>query len=107
MSRVLLILCFVQWLGLKPASAGQVLFAEDFSRGLSNGWQNVSFFKKASDYQIHSAGTNFYVRGVADQSCSALSVKLDLVPPPPPASLVASLNRVLSCGYFSKCGGLK
>src|ERR1700733_15346231 len=39
-------------------------------------------------------------------SATAGSV-LDLVPPPPPASLVASLTSWFSCGYFSKCGGLK
>jgi hypothetical protein len=27
--------------------------------------------------------------------------------PDAPASFVASLNRVRSCGYFSKCSGLK
>jgi len=78
------ILMVVLWLALarEATAAEKILFADNFSCGFSNGWQNVSFFKKASDYQVHSTGTNFYVRGVADQSCSALSVKLDLVPPP-------------------------
>jgi len=37
---------------------------------------------------------------------AAAGSALPLVPDAP-ASFVASLNRVRSCGYFSKCGGLK
>src|SRR4051794_3150905 len=42
--------------------------------------------------------------------CSSFSASAgSTVPLPPaaPASLVASLNSWCSCGYFSKCGGLK
>jgi hypothetical protein len=81
MSRTLIAVVFLT-LALAPASAQKVLFAEDFSRGLSNGWQNVAFFKSPTDYQVRRDGTNIYVRGVADHSCSALSTKLDLPAPP-------------------------
>jgi hypothetical protein len=69
------------WLALSQASAGVVLFADDFSRGLTNGWQNVAFFKTPTDYQVRRDGTNFYLAGVADKSCSALSTKLSLAAP--------------------------
>ena len=73
----ILFLCAV----LEHASADKVLFAEDFSRGLPNAWQNLAYFKKPTDYQAGHDGTNFYVRAVADNSCSALSTALDLAPP--------------------------
>ncbi len=66
---------------LEHASADKILFAEDFSRGISNDWQNLAYFKKPTDYQVCRDGTNFYVRAVADNSCSALSTPLDLAPP--------------------------
>jgi hypothetical protein len=66
-------------------TAEQVLFAENFSHGLSNAWQNMSFFKKPTAYQVHCDGTNCFLQAVADKSCSALSRKLDL---PPPSHLV-------------------
>ena len=68
-------------LALERASAETVLFAEDFSHRLSNGWQNTAYFKKPTDYQVCPDGTNFYVRAVADKTCSALTIKLDLAPP--------------------------
>ena len=40
-------------------------------------------------------------------SSSALARSLEPLVPVAPASLVASLKRVCSSGYFSKCGGLK
>ena len=43
---------------------------------------------------------------LASSSSALASSKAPLVPDAP-ASLVASLNRVCSCGYFSKCGALK
>ncbi len=84
MSRRLVLLLI---LSLAPAraSAEKIVFAGDFSRGISNGWENVSFFKRPTDYQTRREGTNFYVQGVADHGCSALSVKLDV---PPPAKLL-------------------
>jgi len=77
------ILMVVLWLVLaRDATATEkILFAENFSRGLSNGWQNVAFFKTPTDYSASRDGTNFYVRGVAEKTCSALSRKLDLAPP--------------------------
>lgn len=80
MSRTLLAFLILA-LTLKRAAAEKILFAGDFSHGLSQGWQNVAFFKKLTDYQARSEGTNFYLLGVADKGCSALSIKLDLAPP--------------------------
>jgi hypothetical protein len=68
-------------LALERASADKILFVEDFSHGISNGWQNLAYFKTPTDYQVCRDGTNFYVRGVADKTCSGLSIKLDLPPP--------------------------
>ena len=65
------------------AAGGKILFAENFSHGLSNGWQNVSFFKTPTDYSVVRDGTNCILRGVADKACSALSVKIELVPRAP------------------------
>jgi len=79
MRRILMAILFL-CAALEHASAGKILFAEDFSRGLSNGWQNLAYFKKPTDYQVRRDGTNFYVRAVADKSCSALSAPLDLAP---------------------------
>jgi len=67
-------------LTLTPAMTDTVVFHEDFSCGLSNGWQNVAFFKKPTDYSVRPEGTNFYVLAVADRSCSALSHKLEVAP---------------------------
>ena len=78
-----LIFMAVLFLGLarERAVAEKTLFTETFSHGLSNGWENVAFFKKLTDYEVVATGTNFHVRGVAENSCSALSRKLDLAPP--------------------------
>jgi hypothetical protein len=63
------------------APAENILFAENFSHGLTNGWQNVAFFKKPTDYAVVRDGTNLFLRGTADSGCSALSLKLNLAPP--------------------------
>lgn len=63
------------------AWAEKILFAEDFSQGLGNRWQNVSFFKKPTDYRVCRDGTNCFLAANADQGCSALSTKLQLAPP--------------------------
>jgi hypothetical protein len=81
MSRMLMAAMFLL-LTLARAPAASLLYAADFSRGITNGWQNVAFFKTPTDYQTRCDGTNFYLRAVADKSCSALSVKLDVAPPP-------------------------
>jgi len=65
----------------RVTAAEKILFSENFSRGISNGWENVAFFKKLTDYEVVSAGTNYFLHGVADKSCSALSTKLDIAPP--------------------------
>jgi hypothetical protein len=81
MNRIFMAVLFLA-LALERAAADKILFAENFSHGISNGWQNVVFLKTPTDYQVHRDGTNFYLRGVADKSCSGLSMKLDLAPPP-------------------------
>ena len=67
-------------LAASRTAADQILFAEDFSRGSSNGWQNVAFFKTPTVYQIVQDGTNSCLRGAAKKTCSAFSVKLDIAP---------------------------
>jgi len=62
------------------ARAEQVVFAPDFSRGLSNRWTNVSLYKSRTVYSVASEGTNFFVHAAADNSCSALTAKLNLAP---------------------------
>ena len=54
MNRIFMAVLFLA-LALGRAAAEKILFAEDFSRGLSNGWQNVAFFKTPTDYQIGRA----------------------------------------------------
>jgi len=63
------------------AAAEQILFAEDFSHGISNGWQNVALFQKRTDYQVRREGTNFFLSAASDKGCSALSTKLEVRPP--------------------------
>jgi hypothetical protein len=67
-------------LTVMQAPADQTLFAGDFSRGISNGWQNVAFFKTPTDYHTGREGTNFVLLAVADKTCSALTMKLDVAP---------------------------
>ena len=80
LKRILMAVVFFT-LALGGAAAEPALFSENFSHGLAAGWENVAFFKKLTDYVVVATGTNFYLRGVADSSCSALSHKLDLAPP--------------------------
>ena len=80
MNRIVLTALLVTF-ALARASAENILFAENFSHSLSNRWQNVAFFKTPTDYQVCRDRTNYYLRGVAINSCSALSTKLDLAPP--------------------------
>jgi hypothetical protein len=47
------------------------------------------------------------ISSILARSSSALPASISPLVPVAPASLVASLTRVCSCGYFSKCGGLK
>jgi hypothetical protein len=80
LSQILLAVVFSA-LALAGAAAEPTLFSESFSHGVSAGWENVAFFKKPTDYTVIATGTNFYLQGVADNSCSALSHQLDLLPP--------------------------
>jgi len=68
----------------EAAAAEKILFAADFSHGLTNGWENVSFFKQKTDYVVTQEGTNFFLHATAANSCSGLTTKLEL---PPPAKL--------------------
>ena len=63
------------------AAAEKILFAENFTHGITNGWENVAFFKTPTDYRVVRDGTNCFLRGVAEKTCSALSRKLDVAPP--------------------------
>ena len=47
------------------------------------------------------------ISSILASSSSAVEASIEPLVPVAPASLVASLTRVCSCGYFSKCGGLK
>ncbi|HEX9048454.1 MAG TPA: DUF3047 domain-containing protein [Verrucomicrobiae bacterium] len=76
-----LLVAALLWPAWTDAMAGQILFSEHFAHGISNGWQNVAFFKTPTVYQVRQDGTNSYVHAVADNSCSGLSLKLDLPPP--------------------------
>ena len=67
--------------GFCPAAEIKIIFAEDFSRGLTNGWENTAFFKKPSAYAAERDGTNFCVHAVAQKTCSALTHKLAVLPP--------------------------
>ena len=52
------------------AAAEKRLFVEDFSRGITNGWENKSFFKTPTDYAVVREGTNSFVRGVATKTAT-------------------------------------
>ena len=73
------ILIFLATLSVR---AEKILYATDFSKGITNGWKNVDLFKQCTDYQVMQEGTNFFVHAVADNSCSALTTRLNLRPPP-------------------------
>ena len=66
---------------LTAAETNRVLFAENFSHGLSKEWENVAFFKKLTDYAVMREGTNVFLNGTADNSCSGLTTKLNIMPP--------------------------
>lgn len=64
----------------RSTAAEQILFAADFTHGIANGWENVAFFMTPTDYSAVHEGTNYFVRGTAAKTCSALSTKLNLAP---------------------------
>ena len=80
MKPIFLAVIFVG-LAATGASAEQILFAADFTHGLPKDWENVAFFKKKTDYTVVREGTNVWLHGAADNSCSGLTTKLDLAPP--------------------------
>ena len=67
--------------GLPSTPAAQIFFAVDFSKGITNGWQNVPLYKGPTDYSVQREGTNLFVHAMADNSCSALTTKVNLKPP--------------------------
>lgn len=78
-----LFLLAVWLLALSPGGAMAVepiLFAENFAGRLTNGCENVLLYKKRTDYVVQQAGTNFFLHAAADNSCSALTWKLNLAP---------------------------
>lgn len=64
----------------RAAETNSVLFSENFAHGVSNRWQQVEF-GKLTDYHVVQDGTNYFLQAVADKTCSAFSVKLDIKPP--------------------------
>ena len=78
---IFLIVLFLALTLCEVTAAEKILFAENFSNGISGGWENVAFFKKPTDYAVVRAGTNVWLHGVADNSCSGLTTKLNIEPP--------------------------
>jgi len=68
-------------LGAPAVRAEKILFAGNFTHGISNGWQNLAYFKKPTDYQVRREGTNVFLHAVAVKSGSGLAVKFELAPP--------------------------
>lgn len=68
-------------LALERAPAEKILFFENFSNGIPASWENVTFFKKRTEYAAGRDGTNTFVRAVAIRGCSAFGTKLNLAPP--------------------------
>ncbi len=64
----------------RAAETNAVLFSENFEHGVSNRWQQVKF-GALTDYHVVRDGTNCFLEAVADKSCSAFSVKLNIKPP--------------------------
>jgi len=58
-------------------------------------------------YQLLVSQKIFEMSSILASSWSAVATSSCPLVPDAPASLVASLNSWCSCGYFSKCGGLK
>jgi hypothetical protein len=79
----IVLLFLLAGLGLRAQSsrASQVLFASDFCRTGTNGWKNVGLFKGPTSYTTSRDGTNCFIYAQADNSCSALTMKLDCKPP--------------------------
>ncbi len=70
-----------EW-SLNCSAMETVIFKENFAHGLTNGWENVAFFKKLTSYQILREENHYFLRGVAEKGCSALTTKLALAPSP-------------------------
>jgi hypothetical protein len=75
---------------------------DDLARGVSAGLEAGGYAAAFLVSQKISAISSIFA-----SRWSATATSRDPLVPPAPASLVASLNSALSCGYFSKWGGLK
>lgn len=80
-ARALMLAGLLAAMALRAAETNRIMFAENFSHGLPNGWENTAYFKTPTDYHVVREGTNGFVRGVAASTCSALSRTLDCAPP--------------------------
>ena len=65
----------------RAAGTNEVLFSVNFAHAVSNRWQQVKF-GSPTDYHVVQDRTNFFLQAVADKTCSAFSVKLNIKPPP-------------------------
>jgi len=81
MKLVLGILFFLTTAFCRAVETNAVLFSENFTHGVSNRWQQVKF-GSPTDYHVVQDGTNFFLQSLADKSCSAFTVKLNIKPPP-------------------------
>jgi len=81
MKLVLGILIFLATAFCRAVETNAVLFSENFSTSMSNRWQQVKF-GSPTDYHVVQDGTNFFLQAMADKSCSAFTVKLNIKPPP-------------------------
>jgi len=80
-AQVTLLLLFLL-LAARSGAAGNatVLFASDFSRGLTANWENMAFWGKKTGYTVVGTGTNAVLHAEAVNGCSALSAKLSITP---------------------------
>jgi hypothetical protein len=75
--RCNLLLCFLL-LG-SHSHADEILFREDFQRGLAARWKKVEFSSETR-HSIRIEGTNSFLEARASGSASGLAVKLDAIP---------------------------
>ena len=95
----------------EPAQATHVRLPPDAEvdrlRGPKTGWQPVHFRDADRDQACLVSQKILSISAILSSSFCATSASSEPFAPEAPASLVASLNRPCSSGYFSKCGGLK
>src|SRR5262249_55113493 len=99
----------------RPALSGGTHEGPRVAGPRSYGWSLPSrCYLETGEQEVLSCAHAFLVSqkisaisSILASSSSALAASISPLVPVAPASLVASLTRVWSCGYFSKCGGLK